>query len=178
MVGAMCLLLQRIGAVLNSFGYGLERLKGERAAVTPLPSISSRLNLKEDVKSMEYEGPYLIWILKRALGLWHRKTEPSTSASITLSNSAASSESNMGSRNDSELLNRAKVQVQNTLLQTLFSAHTTSIEDCLPGPVTPDLELDAPAFVAPRFEDMQAYFKQQVWRIVGWNVVTNAEGWV
>lgn len=71
MVGAMCLLLWRIGEALNSVGFGSERLEQERAAVAPLPSTSSRLNLKEDVKSTEDEGPYLIWIPERVLALWH-----------------------------------------------------------------------------------------------------------
>jgi hypothetical protein len=150
--GFLCILCEKVGHGLKSFVFGSEDGKLPRDSNEDGPSTNH--DWRED-EAIEAQGPYLVWILDRA--------------EATLSRHKLS-------QNIDQPLLRIRNRLQNTLLKSVFGQEaSTAFEPSLQMPRTLT-DADMGALSLPPVE-LRNWFKNEVWRIVGWDVLRNHIQW-
>jgi hypothetical protein len=162
--GSMHSLLSRVGTVLSVFTFGDYAKRPARSVHdTDLVTGSHR------VSSPGSEAIYLVWILERALLLMRRRSMPVFGQSSVRSRARSRMQDPASSKKPS-LVDPIGVKIQNTMLKATFPDDHGSFEDRLFA--HPDPEIDALAEMPTiRQEDVPNWFKQEVWRLVGWSVL-------
>lgn len=151
--GFLCILCEKVSHGLKSFVFGSE--DGELPQDSNGDGPSTNHDWREDDEAIEAQGLYLVWILDRA--------------EVTLSRH------NLSQDIDQPFL-RIRNRLQNTLLKSVFGQEASiAFEPSLHMPRTlTDAHMGALSF--PPVE-LRNWFKHEVWRIVGWDVLRKHIQW-
>ncbi|MCJ1352904.1 MAG: hypothetical protein MMC33_002888 [Icmadophila ericetorum] len=165
--GVLCVLLTRVGNLVKMFVFSEEGdLFGSSSGTTG--NIKSKGKSRvEDVTVTASEARYLVWILERAMHLQIKSETLSRRPQVQ----PASKEGLGIARLDPESLSyQTRSKLQNTMLNAVFPEDTGSFEDRFRENTDPGLLLDEPLAAAPE-SDVKNWFKQEVWRILSWDVL-------
>lgn len=178
--GFFYLLLQRVGKILYTFVFNEEEspiLASRNAEQENLQThgIEVTRNEASKTRAMHVEAKHLIWILERAMSFVHRQQvippprkppkskikNPSTTITPTLPNRHSAKPT---------LSEHAKTRLQNTLLKGVFGVDSEEFKNGLKMPTRAemDLDMDLPTVAE---EDVAEWFKGEVWRLVGWEIL-------
>lgn len=151
--GFLCILCGKVGHSLRRFMFGSERDGLPEESNGNEPSINH--DWREDDEAIEAQGPYLVWILERA--------------ETVLSRHNLSEDSN-------QPLSNTRKRLQNTLLKSVFGQEASiAFEPSLQTSRTLT-DADIAGWTLPPVESKN-WFKHEVWRIVGWDVLSNHIQW-
>ena len=164
--GFFFFLLTRVGQLLTHFVFNKDDDPETTPAATkttadPLPranpTASTKPRAETEMSARASQAPYLIYILSHMAPL-------TTCPSPFL------------------LAEKARLKLQHTLLQSVFGKQTGEFVDALTEPAFPDplgnADAGGDAEVAGREErGMGDWYKQEVWRIVGWDVLAQHIEW-
>ena len=167
--GAVFCLLSRVGKLLRGFVFeGGEEAATEKSLVVERDS-SSRLG-----NCACQTAPSLIWLLERVIKLCGARTMEAGVGQ----GSSVFGKSDL--RRSSQLLAAALDRIQNALLQVVFPEDPESFKSALATPQHLDFSEDSPlAAVDPGIDpgDVSNWYKQEVWRLVGWEVLRDSITW-
>ena len=150
MEGTMRCLLHRVGKLLRAFVF--DGPFGEDKADAEDWGLDT-------ARTMEAEAPYILWIFEKIMAFWRRKMRSSRSSNETI---------NLGDR---------ITKLQNTMLLAVFPSDHRSFVESLGEPLrTPGVGIDAGVVLVAE-EDIRNHFKQEVNRLLGWNVLSKVIQW-
>ena len=180
--GCFFLLVTRVGEVLRDFTIGERPFGIQGVAATSRHSSHARQrrrvkspNAATDTEASEAQAPYLIWMLSRTMRL-------STSMSFANEPITSSDQRSETARQDippSALYKDAHVRLQHTLVRAVFGERVAAnFEPALKPPHTP-LDDDFRKDWDTQIEkvDVSDWFKNEVWRLVGWDVLRGNVTW-
>ena len=166
--GFMHCLLSDAGKLLNLFVFEDDvnggRVPGTESAANPAiqPHLRPRSNAAAN----------LVWILERAMVLNGESTSTLRRGG-ELADSA--DQLNTGKRK-TRLSDILRTKVQNTLLRPLYKGHDATFADVFEKPDLSALAVDVlPCTIEPC--DVSNWFKQEIWRIVGWDTLQDKIDW-
>ncbi|KAK2804232.1 hypothetical protein FQN51_002321 [Onygenales sp. PD_10] len=149
------------------------RLNSEKL---PMPGNFNELNLcadKIDIaqRAAGLEARHLVWILERAIAFTDQFEKPPAIPTSGDWGPAASNKSPPG------ILESVKVKLQNTLLKGIFGEEGREFNNSLKLPEMPsysvaDGDLSRWSY-ADAETDPSEWFTQEIWRLVGWDVLLN-----
>ncbi|OAX84674.1 hypothetical protein ACJ72_00966 [Emergomyces africanus] len=173
--GFLFALLEHVGKTLCLFVFKeLYSNPGLRlnSAKLPLPGnfekeSPARGEMAVAQRAAEREAKHLIWILERATAFTDQFEPQSDQTNDDLSSSGSPP---LG------ILQRARTKLQNTLLKGIFGENGQEFKDSLKIPEKPAYSL--PEVISDRSYaaleiDPAEWFTQEVWRLVGWDVLLN-----
>jgi hypothetical protein len=170
MEGFLFFLLQSLGRGLRSFTIGPEDAWG---AAGPQSQAAAGGGGSEEVEEvMEAQAPYLIWIFEQAQAFIKPNQANQSSKTANRRPSATSRGS---------LLTIEQHRLQNTMLKAVFGDGASA--DYRPALTPPSSPLDDGFFgqLAGELEErdigVKDWFKHEVWRIVGWDVLRGKIQW-
>ena len=182
--GFMFVLLERVGKRLFVCTFDRERsatIEGDISPPEYLGSSAAGPRKELETKAVHLELPTLISILERAMALapQHLSAQP-TSTNKTIKPAASSGKPSSSSKSSSSrgkitLTHHAKERLQQTLVNCMFGADSQDdFADCIKMPVQV-----GPLPPPPKVEeqDMAEWFKQEVWRLIGWEILGREGGW-
>lgn len=158
--GALFILLNRVGRLLCLFVFKELQLRPDLrvdSAKLPLPQGLKDVSLSEKSGcAAKMEAKHLIWVLERALA--HLETSSSSPSSR-------------------DFTSKIKGCLQSTLLQAIYGTDDECFQGALRRSVAPDtLELDRLRTCAQVPEQtVSDWFTQEVWRLIGWEIVVKTE---
>ncbi|KAI9879882.1 MAG: hypothetical protein M1830_006734 [Pleopsidium flavum] len=174
--GFFYLLLQRVGKILYVFVFDEE----ESPILANRDNDEDRLryhgigaNFQETLKriAMQEEAKYLIWTLERAMGFVCRSHSVSPTAKGSKGKVKDVSTTNKVMAPDkTNISERAKMRLQNTLLKGIFGVDAKEFKEGLRMPTFAEIDLDAAISTIPE-DDTPEWFKQEVWRLLGWEIL-------
>lgn len=171
--GYLFVLLNRVGKTLCLFVFRDLQLRpdlGTDAAKLPLPAGLRAASLDDaSLRVAEAEAKHLIWLLERTMAfvdIFHVPSLPDTSGE-------AQSSAGGCQLNKPSLRSRAKAKLQNTLLRAVFGEDDPLFKDYLNTPEQPDADRLAHvrASVQRPEKSVPEWFTQEVWRLLGWDVL-------
>ncbi|MCJ1467326.1 hypothetical protein MMC07_005950 [Pseudocyphellaria aurata] len=182
--GFLFFLLTRVGNALKVFVFGsdCEDLPG------PSPRIESDAgNLGTDLESAEAQAPYLVYLLKRLIPIAPLKScQGSRVSSISLTPPPPPTKTSPAAAPQlarATLTKLPATALQSTLLHAVFrsSAKAADFSEALSPPLPTEDLLNADStentFGAETVEEgVGDWFKMEVWRIVGWNILSGQIG--
>lgn len=176
--GFLYFLLGRIGAMLKLFVFGpdsneilITKRESQTLKVTPI-------SYDEERKRAEAQAPYLIYILARIIPFaeGHRK--------YVTKQPVEASRLSIPTLETARLSHPAFATLQSTLLAAVFGPKSSAeFFDRLASPLSIDMDTDACPGLEPdtagldRAECMADWFKAQVWRVLGWEVLSRNIAW-
>ena len=182
--GFMFVLLERVGKRLFVCTFDRERsatIEGDISPPEYLGSSAAGPRKELETKAVHLELPVLISMLKRAMALapQHLSAQPaSTNKTIkpaASSRKPSSSSKSSSSRGKITLTHHAKERLQQTLVNCMFGADSQDgFTDCIKMPVR---VRPLPPLPKVEEQDMAEWFKQEVWRLVGWEILGREGGW-
>ena len=124
-------------------------------------------------RAAECESNLLVWILERAMAFIRQHDEKASVTSNTPPNTPKPSPA-------AGLFERARSKLQNTLLKGVFGPDDPEFQDSLQSPMErPECQIgDDPEGYgrASPEKDIGQWFSQEVWRILGWDVLLSGKG--
>ena len=129
-----------------------------------------------DAEASEAQAPYLIWMLSRTMGL-------STSMSFANKPITSSGRRSGTARQDisrGALYADAHIRLQHTLVRAVFGERLAAkFEPALEPPLISSGDDDLWTDLDPQIEtvDVGDWFKDEVWRLVGWDVLRGNITW-
>ncbi|KAL2011507.1 hypothetical protein VTN00DRAFT_4225 [Thermoascus crustaceus] len=166
--GYLFVLLNRVGKTLCLFVFRDLQLRPDLrtdATKLPLPAGLRVAGLDDaSLRVAESEAKYLVWLLERAVAFvdtFPVPLPPETSGGVQSSAGSAS------------LLSRAKAKLQNTLLRAVFGEDDPLFKDHLNPPKQPDVDRLAHVWASVQCPEKSVpeWFTQEVWRLLGWDVL-------
>ncbi|THC98139.1 hypothetical protein EYZ11_002363 [Aspergillus tanneri] len=164
--GFLSILLSRVGKLLSLFVFQDLQLQPDLQldpAKLPLPGGLREVDVDEkSLCAAKMEAKQLVWLLERFLALLD--TVPSLSSSLV------SQEGGTGSI----FVSNIKERLQSTLLQAVFGK-SVGFKNVLQCPVQPeqaDLNRFQTSFRTSE-QDIPDWFVQEVWRLLGWEILAN-----
>jgi hypothetical protein len=143
---------------------------------TPIPLAGNHVDGVEIAvleRAAECESNLLVWILERAMAFTRQRDE---SATITSNIPPTPSQSSPAAG----LSERARNKLQNSLLKGVFGADDPEFQDSLQPPgERPESQIDdesAGWLRASPEKDIGQWFSQEVWRLLGWDVLLRGKG--
>ncbi|MCJ1379971.1 hypothetical protein MMC17_003074 [Xylographa soralifera] len=176
MDSAMSFLLKLAGVVLEAFVFDIEHspfvhrpklLLRDKSDKEPGPLVVSSV-------SMEAIAPSLIWVLERALVLLRRLRR--TLAELDTIPAAVDRPLSAPVRKRYALSDQDKARLQSTMMHVVFPDDNTNFEDRLREPLDSDIQIDIPIPIVAT-TDVRNWYKQELWRILAWDVVAKAIEW-
>ena len=171
--GFLHFLFNQIGSLLKIFVFGNsgndildEELQGQ-----PRPTLGSNRELKQGLSSIEPAAPYLIWILERAMILRTRQQGLAVGGDSCIVAIKLIKQTNKNNQ-----LGTSRLQLQHTLLKSLFGEHTKDFENALRQPIYPDLAINDGVRICKEGE-VADWYKQEVWRLIGWDILRENIEW-
>lgn len=159
--GALFILLNRVGRLLCLFVFQDLQLRPDLRvdpSKLPLPQGLKDFSLNEkSLCAAKLEAKHLIWVLERALA--HLETSPSSPSS--------------------QFTSKIRRSLQSTLLQAVYGTDNKCFQGALQQSVPPDTQeltrLRACAQIPE--QTVSDWFTQEVWRLLGWEMLasTNSE---
>ncbi len=176
--GFLYVLLERIGHVLHGFVFkepdGIDLNINTRASRSR--ALRENPAHEAEQRAKRAETYYLIWILERALASFPQDS-PGDFAhawdpSKGLRNSIEHIKSTSGAPMRKELLSEtARTRLQKTLLRGMFGDDLRRFQDCLQKPTISEIAPEMPT-VARQSYDTEDWFKSQIWRLIGWEILS------
>ena len=177
MEGILFFLLDRVGRVLNVFVFGGETGSYHNKCLPETTTINGDTELEEEVILIEAEAPGLVWILEQAMTFIRQHRNPRVAAGSTAETQQLQARPEEECIMDRlSLADHVQKKLQNTLLKAVFNEDAISFEDRLREPPNPGIYLNGQRPVANE-ENVRDWFKQEVWRIVGWDVLRKITDW-
>ena len=124
------------------------------------------------LKAAKLEAPYLIHLLNRIMSV-----APAHLGAITNNKTVKSKQANSKCSTKGALAIHAKDRLQRTLVNCMFGSESTDeydpFMDCLRMPVA-----NGPVPLMPKIKevDVQEWFKEEVWRLLGWDILSKEGG--
>ncbi|KAK4565633.1 hypothetical protein LTR86_003481 [Recurvomyces mirabilis] len=181
---AYCL-LNKLGSRLYVCVFGRTRglsIADEVAADAASDEVEDQLTTKivhtqndEDVRQAKLEAPYLIHILSRLMA-----AAPSHLGSIVQSKKGKTRPIALKNASKANLAMHAKEKLQRTLINCIFGTEGVSAEDPLMDCLKmPGVSGTAKPLSMPKVKevDVHEWFKEEMWRIVGWEILGQEDGW-
>ena len=180
--GFMHILLGKVGQGLQLFVF--EDGKGDDLGGTTaeIGCSGGDIGYERKMAMLEASAPFLIWILERAIILLNRSMERMKAPTDERLQSRGawmilpSKNGRLPTPNKGNLAEWAKTKLQNTLLEAVFGGDDKVFADSLNEPVDPEIDLDSEIAVTTE-DDMANWFKQEVWRLVGWDRLGSCVSW-
>ncbi|EGC44491.1 conserved hypothetical protein [Histoplasma capsulatum var. duboisii H88] len=178
--GFLCSILEHVGRALSLFVfkelYSNPDLRLNPAKL-PMPgNFDKEHPTREEIavaqRAAECEAKHLIWILERAMAF----ADQFERASDETKNDMISTETTPSGGPFQGILHRARTKLQNTLLKGIFGENEPEFRNSLRMPEKPPYslpeEFPGRAFISAEIDPAE-WFTQEVWRIVGWDVLLN-----
>ncbi|KAI7254091.1 NAD(P)-binding protein [Hortaea werneckii] len=176
-------------AVLNKLGSRLYTLVFEHARASTLEAEIARANEPEEIvnssqasvlqhdclelQQAKLEAPYLIHLLGRLMN----EAPAHLGAIISTKTGKPKQANNKGSMKGALALT-AKDRLQRTLVNCMFGTEGVDAQspllDCLKMPTAPSTPLSMPKV---KEVEVQDWFKEEVWRLLGWEVLAKEGDW-
>ena len=162
--GAFHALLTRVGNLLKMLVFGEEAdVFGGSTGVAWIAKGKGKEKV-EDITVAASEARFLVWILERVVHLQINlevASQPSVTSKQRVTLAGPDSES---------LSHRARMKLQNTMLSSVFPDDKENFKDRFRESIDPGLLLDEP-LAAVANADSKNWFKQEVWRVISWDVL-------
>lgn len=176
--GFLCSILEHVGRALSLFVfkelYSNPDLRLNPVKL-PMPcNFDKEHPTREEIavaqRAAESEAKHLIWILERAIAFADQFERPSDETK----NDMISTETTLSGGPFQGILHRARTKLQNTLLKGIFGENEPEFRNSLrmpePPPYSLPEEFPSRAFSSAEIDPAE-WFTQEVWRIVGWDVL-------
>lgn len=154
--GLLFFLLKRVGLLLSVFIFSDDTIATPTASPIQSQNKTTTTHLSQGSSIQESQAPHLISLLSHLMPLI---AHPSPLL----------------------LAEKAKLKLQHTLLNAVFGAQTGEFVHALREPCSPldNLDADADVHVLAIREDGNVgdWFKHEVWKCVGWDVLANHIAW-
>lgn len=181
--GFVFMLLERVGKRLYYSTFGQHRSSCVEKNILPLPEVEDPAQIfKRDCESlgMRLEAKALILVLERVMGLApnHMNSKSLRVHQTTNRSSHTLSLRTITTSSRARLSSLAKDRLQRTLVACMYG-HSTDDEflDVLTKPM-PQMRLGQMQNVAKvEDEDVETWYKEEVWRLVGWDILARESGW-
>ncbi|KAJ4366721.1 hypothetical protein N0V95_000050 [Ascochyta clinopodiicola] len=181
--GFVYLLLERVGRRLFYCTFGRHRSSTVEGDLQPSPEPrSAEEAVKQDTEALgtRLEVKALVLVLERAMGLApnHMNSQTSTASRSQKKLGRTLSLKNLPSISRARLSPLAKDRLQRTLVACMYGDKMDDeFLDVLMKPM-PSIRLGSLQNVA-RIEDkdVEDWYKKEVWRLVGWDVLAKESGW-
>ncbi|RMY03222.1 hypothetical protein D0867_10766 [Hortaea werneckii] len=174
--------LNKLGSRLYTLVFGHERgptIEAEIARANEPdevedPSQRSVLHHNEvELQQAKLEAPYLIHLLARLMN-----AAPAHLGAIISTKTGKPKQANNRGSMKGALALTAKDRLQRTLVNCMFGTEgvddQTPLRDCLQMPAAPDTPLPMPKV---KEAEVQEWFREEVWRLLGWEVLSKEGGW-
>jgi hypothetical protein len=176
--GFLFFLLGRVGSMLNLFVFGDD----SNEILRPVPASqimkTESGSYEQERKTAEVQGPYLVYILEQIIPLAHQHHTSMTRHACDAPQLAGPQSK------PARLSHPTWATLQSTLLAAVFGAQaggefTGALADPLANDVAPDAHLSVGPDVAglETAECMADWFKAEVWRVLGWEVLGGKIAW-
>lgn len=169
--GFLFFLLHRIGTTLRVFVFGDDA----NNILPPKPVLHHPDSTRnyEERQNAEAQAPYLIFILSHTIHTaTHRPSPPTATSHVSMNPPITTA---MPPRT-----HPSSTSLQSTLLTALFGpACAAEFSDALPNPET-QIQNDwagMDAISSGSEDEVADWFKSEVWRIVGWDVLAGCIAW-
>lgn len=181
--GFIFVLFERVGRRLYYSTFGQHRSSSVEMNILPLPDAKDAAEASKrdcDALSLRLEAKALILILERAMGLAPNHMNSQSLRAQQNPNRAIRTMSikNITTTSRARLSPLAKDRLQRTLVACMYG-HSTDDEflDVLTKPM-PQMRLGSLQNVAKvEDEDVETWYKEEVWRLVGWDILARESGW-
>jgi hypothetical protein len=183
--GFAFLLIERVGKRLYYCTFGRHRSADIESNLIPLPQpIDSvgKAGQDTDALGIRLELKALVLILERAMGLApHHMNPPTSRAAKSLSSNRPSrtlSMKTLSAAPKGRLSSLAKDRLQRTLVTCMYGQdQSDEFLDVLTKPM-PSMRVGALQNVAKiEDRDVEQWYKEEVWRLVGWDIMARETGW-
>ena len=174
--GFLFFLLRRVGQGFKQFLFGVEEDYTSQAQDSNGTQSMAQANpsQRETVitEVAEAQAPCLVWILEQALA-YTANLNPTVQASRALGNARKRSTSSTSEPRTASLSALARRRLQHTLVTAVFGDQVRAdFQPALKPPGTPLQEkLSANFARGIRTHGVKDWFKHEVWRIMGWDVL-------
>ncbi|OCK76980.1 hypothetical protein K432DRAFT_461936, partial [Lepidopterella palustris CBS 459.81] len=182
--GFMFVLLERVGKRLFVCTFDRERsatIEGDISPPLNLGAPAAGPNRELEMKALRLEAPCLVAMLERAMNLAPKYiSAPATNTSKNRKSFSAQVKQNASARSlttggKMSLSMHGKERLQQTLIDCMFGAdEQDGFSDSLRMPLRLG-SLPAPPKVEEK--DVNDWFKQEVWRVVGWELLGREGDW-
>jgi hypothetical protein len=181
--GFVYLLLERVGRRLFYCTFGRHRSSTVEDDIEPLPEPRSPEEAQRreiDALGTHLEVKALVLVLERAMGLAPNHMNPQTS-NVSRSQKKLGrtlSLKNLPAASKARLSPVAKDRLQRTLVACMYGDKADDeFLDVLTKPM-PSMRLGSLQNVARiEDEDVKDWYKKEVWRLVGWDILAKESGW-
>ncbi len=170
--GYLYLLITRVGEVLKHFTIGDRPFGIEASDTTSIQNQHPRRgrhfkmsSAASEAEASEAQAPYLIWMLNRSQPLSSAITNsPDHRRQVNMAQPDSS---------PNDLYEDARIRLQHTLVRAVFGEQAAaSFEPALKPPHNPsEDELMTDFDKQNETADVSGWFKNEVWRLVGWDVL-------
>jgi hypothetical protein len=181
--GFAFVLFERIGKRLYYFTFGRNRSTSVEGNILPLPEPKDAAeSTKRDIDALatRLEVKALVLILERAMGLAPNHMNPQPAGPSKAANKATRTLSvkNLVTTSRARLSPLAKERLQRTLVACMYGEKAEDeFLDTLTKPM-PSMRLGTLQNVAKiEDRDVESWYKEEVWRLVGWDVLAREGGW-
>jgi hypothetical protein len=178
--GFAFILFERIGKRLYYFTFGQNRSTSVKGNILPPPEPKDEAESEKretDALATRLEVKALVLILERAMGLAPNHMNPQTSKTANKATRTLSVK-NLVTTSRARLSPLAKERLQRTLVACMYGEKAEDeFLDTLTKPM-PSMRLGTLQNVA-KIEDknVESWYKEEVWRLVGWDILAREGGW-
>lgn len=181
--GFVFVLLERVGKQLYYCTFGQHRsatVEGNIMSAPEAKDAAERLKRDSAALAVRLEVKALVLVLERAMGLAPNHMNPPNGRTAKTANPLTRTMSikTLATTSRARLSPIAKARLQRTLITCMYGdAVEDEFLDVLTKPV-PAMRLGSLQNVAKVDDkDVEEWFKQEVWRLVGWDVLAKEGGW-
>ncbi|EUC51069.1 hypothetical protein COCMIDRAFT_80142 [Bipolaris oryzae ATCC 44560] len=181
--GFIFVLFERVGRRLYYSTFGQHRSSSIERNILPVPEAKDAAEASKrdfDALALRLEAKALILILERAMGLApnHMNSQSLRAQQNPNRATRAMSVKNIATTSRARLSPLAKDRLQRTLVACMYGHNTDDdFLDVLTKPM-PQMRLSSLQNVAKvEDEDVETWYKEEVWRLVGWDVLARESGW-
>ncbi|PGH19413.1 hypothetical protein AJ80_03913 [Polytolypa hystricis UAMH7299] len=176
--GFLLFFIEHVGKTLGMFVFhelhSNPELRLDSPNLPPLASLPAHREAAASERAAGWECKHLVWILERVMSFVdkHQTSTPEPSQQDVPTTAMVSSQGY-------SLLEDARHKLQNTLLKAVFGTDDPEFKNSLDFPCEPpDYLRDKPLLPLPpsKKEDASQWFTQEVWRLLGWDVLLTGSG--
>ncbi|RMY44038.1 hypothetical protein D0865_10827 [Hortaea werneckii] len=174
--------LNKLGSRLYTLIFGHARaptLEAEIARANELDEVDDSLQRSTphrnevELQQAKLEAPYLIHLLARLMN-----AAPAHLGAIISTKTGKPKQANNKGSMKGALAFTAKDRLQRTLVNCMFGFdgvdEQSPLRDCLKMPAAPDTPLPMPKV---KEAEVQEWFKEEVWKLLGWEVLSKEGAW-
>ena len=179
-------LLERVGRRLYYCTFGRNRTNSTQDSIMPIQQLRNGGNQVSEriveTTAVKLEVKALVLILERALGLAPNHMNPQSGRPKQDAShlSRTLSFRNLPTASKARLSPPAKDRLQRTLIACMYGGAANSSDeflDILTKPMPPMREITTQSVVKIKDEDVESWYMQEIWRLVGWDILARESGW-